>query len=145
MSHPEASPSPPVDISPAPPPWTLKAKLYLFSTIIKPVNSEDPVLQGLPPGSYNPAENLHPSALASINGAPQWKGGLTCAVLVRYEDSPVGPYDELIFVVNGFTNPHGKGSSGRVTNIYVSSRESVWNGRNNWSVFVPSLFPMCRP
>jgi hypothetical protein len=135
--------SPPTDISPVPGPWTLKAKLYLFATIIKPVNPQDPVLQGLPPGSYNPSENLHPSALAPVNDAPQWKGGLTNAVLVRYEDSPVGPYDELMFAVDGFTNPHQKGTAGRITNIYVSSRQSVWNGRNNWSVFLLSLYFLC--
>ncbi|KAI0295297.1 hypothetical protein BC826DRAFT_1009326 [Russula brevipes] len=120
--------------TPRPPPWELKAKLYLFTTLLSPGNREDPVLQGLPPGSYNPSENVHPSALAPINGAPQWKGGLTSVVLVRYEDSPVGPYDELIMVADGFSNPYQKGASGRITNIYVSTRESVWNGRTNWNI-----------
>lgn len=141
QSHTPSTPSPPPDVSPAPPPWTLKTKLYLFITPLKPVNPEEPVLQGLPPGSYTSSENVHPSALAPINGAPQWKGGLTSAVLVRYEDSPVGPYDELIMVVDGFSNPHEKGTSGRITNIYVSSRQSIWNGRNNWSVFASLLSP----
>jgi hypothetical protein len=122
------------DIPPAPGPWALKAKLYLFATVLKPVHREDPILQGLPPGSYNPSETIHPSALAPINGAPQWKGGLTGVVIVRYEESPVGPYDELIMTCDGFANPHEKGTSGRLTNIYVSSRQSVWNGRKNWSM-----------
>ena len=128
--------SPPADIHRAPPPWTLNAKLYLFFTILKPVNREDPILQGLPPGSYHPSENMHPSALAPINGSPQWKGGLTCMVLVRYEQSPVGPYDELMVTYDGFANPHEKkATSARITNINVSSRKTVWNGRNNWSTF----------
>jgi hypothetical protein len=83
---------------------------------------------------------VHPSALAPINGAPQWKGGLTSVVLVRYEDSPVGPYDELIMVADGFINPYEKGTSGRITNIYVSTRQSVWNGRINWSISFPAFF-----
>lgn len=127
-----ASPS---GVTPAPPPWSLKAKLYIFITSPKPVNSEDPVLQGLPPGSYNPSETLHPSALALVDGSPQWKGGPAVVILVRYEDSPVGPYDELIIAFKGFANPYQKGTSGRVTNIYVSTPQSVWNGRKNWSKF----------
>jgi hypothetical protein len=127
---------PPADIPLTPAPWVLNAKLYLFSTILKPANREDPILQGLPPGSYVPEETVHPSALAPINGSPQWKGGLTCIVLVRYEHSPVGPYDELIMTSDGFSNPHEKkATSARITNIYVSSRQSVWNGRKNWSTF----------
>ncbi|KAH9961623.1 hypothetical protein BJV74DRAFT_787440 [Russula compacta] len=76
----------------------------------------------------------HPSALAPINGAPQWNGGLTGFVLVRYEDSPIGPYDELIVAAHGFANPYEKSTSSRITNIYVSSWQSVWNGRNNWNI-----------
>jgi hypothetical protein len=130
------SESRPADIPVAPPPWPLKAKLYIFLAVLKPENREDPILQGLPPGSYNPSETIHPSALAPINGSPQWKGGLTAFVLVRYEQSPVGPYDELIMTPDGFANPHEKkATSGRITNIYVSSRQSVWNGRKNWSKF----------
>jgi hypothetical protein len=81
-----------------------------------------------------------------VNGSPQWKGGCAIVVLARYEDSPVGPYDELVIAFKGFSNPYQKGTSGRVTNIYVSSRQSVWNGRKNWNIpkhlarfnFIPS-------
>lgn len=133
---PSTSHSLPADIPLAPPPWVLKAKFYLFAAILRPVNREDPILQGLPPGSYNPSETIHPSALAPVNGAPQWKGGgLTSVAIVRYEDSPVGPYDELMMVPDGFANPYEKGTSARITNIYVSTRQTVWNGRKNWSTF----------
>ena len=134
----------PADIPVAPPPWTLKAKLYLFFATLKPDNREDPILQGLPPGSYNPSETIHPSALAPINGSTQWKGGLTGFVLVRYEQSPVGPYDELMMTPDGFVNPYEKkATSGRITTIYVSSRQSVWNGRKNWSMFFSPVFSRC--
>jgi hypothetical protein len=134
--------SPQADVSPVPAPWLLRAKLYLFTKLISPSNREDPILQGLPPGSYNPSETEQPSALAPVNDAPQWKGGLFYVVLVRYEDSPVGPYDELIAVSDGWANPYEKRTSARITNIYVSSPQSVWNGRNNWSMyqFPPLLF-----
>ncbi|KAF8483667.1 hypothetical protein DFH94DRAFT_690141 [Russula ochroleuca] len=134
VDDPSTSRSPPADIPLAPAPWVLKTKLYLFATVLKPVHPEDPILQGLPPGSYNPSETIHPSALAPVNGAPQWKGGLTSVVIVRYEESPVGPYDELIMTSDGFANPYEKGTSGRITNIYVSTRDSVWNGRKNWNI-----------
>ncbi|KAH9042790.1 hypothetical protein EDB85DRAFT_1095808 [Lactarius pseudohatsudake] len=124
----------PSGVTPTPPPWSLRVKLYVFFTSLKPVNSEHPVLQGLPPGSYNPSETLHPSALALVNGSPQWNGGLVGLVLVRYEDSPVGPYDELALSFHGFANPHQRSTSWRITNIYVSSLQSVWNGRKNWNI-----------
>jgi hypothetical protein len=141
-----SKPSPPAGVSPVPAPWLLKAKLYLFTKLLSPGNREDPVLQGLPPGSYSPSETVHSSALGPVNGAPQWKGGLCYVVLVRYEDSPVGPYDELIAVSDGWANPYEKRSSGRITNIYVSSLQSVWNGRNNWSMYhLSCLFFCSRP
>ncbi|KAN0130720.1 hypothetical protein V8E53_011395, partial [Lactarius tabidus] len=123
----------PSGVSPAPPPWSLKTKHYVFFTSVKPGNREDPVLQGLPPGSYNPSETLHPAALALLDGSPQWKGGLACVILAYHEDSPVGPYDELLVAFNGFSNPYQKGTDWRITNIFVSTRESIWNGRKNWN------------
>jgi hypothetical protein len=146
MDFPPIDPSPPPDIPFSPPPWQFRGKLYLFTTLLKPVQREDPTLQGLPPGSYNPSETVHPSGLAPINGAPQWKGGLSYIVVIRYEESPVGPYDELIAVSDGFANPFEKGTTaGRITNIYVDSRQSVWHGRRTWSMFFnPSFSHGCQ-
>jgi len=137
QSNPPSStkPSPPAGITAAPAPWEIRTKLYLFTRPLSPRNQEDPILQGLPPGTYNPLETMHPSALAPVNGTPQWKGGLSYFVLVRYEDSPVGPYDELIAVSDGWANPYEKRTSARITNIYVSIPQSVWNGRHNWSMY----------
>ncbi|KAI0262232.1 hypothetical protein BC834DRAFT_959000 [Gloeopeniophorella convolvens] len=134
LFHPPSEPTPPEGVSSAPPAWDLKAQLYLFMAPVTPANREDPVLQGLPTGSYDPLEQVHPAALAPVNGAPQWKGGAANVVLVRYADSPVGPYDELIFIVTGFASPHEKGTAGRITAIYVSTDKSVWNGRRNWNI-----------
>jgi hypothetical protein len=37
---------------------------------------------------------------------------LTYIVIVRYEDSPVGPYDEFVAVSDGFANPYEKAQKG---------------------------------
>lgn len=121
-----------------PSPWVFKTKLYLFTSSLKAVDREDPLLQGLLPGAYNPDETIHPSALAPVKGSPQWNGGMSNVVIVRYEDSPIGPYDELISSTDGFANPFEKGTSARITNIYVNSQKSIWHGRKNWSM---SLWP----
>lgn len=127
----DAPDSPPAVI---PPPWVFKTKLYLFTAPLKPLDREDPLLQGLLPGSYNPEEDIHPSALAPVKGSHAWKGGMSNVLIVRYEDSPIGPYDELISSFDGFANPFEKSTSARITNIYVNSRKSIWHGRKNWSM-----------
>ena len=136
MAPPPRNPSPELPPAVIPPPWVFKTKLYLFTTPRKPVriDREDPLLQGLLPGSYNPEETIHPSALASVEGSPQWRGGMSKVIIVRYEDSPVGPYDELIASSDGFVNPFEKAASARITNIYVNSQKSIWHGRKNWSL-----------
>jgi hypothetical protein len=56
-------------------------------------------------------------------------GGL---LLVRYADSPVGPYDELLLIPGSYQVANE--TFFRITQIYVSSMESVINGRRNWAV-----------
>ena len=48
---------------------------------------------------------------------------MTYIVVIRYEDPPAGPYDELVVVSDGFADPYEKAQKG-----------SVWNGRNSWSI-----------
>lgn len=45
-------------------------------------------------------------------------------MLVDYDESPVGPYWELLFL-SGFRT---------ITRIYVSTEESAVNGRENWGI-----------
>jgi hypothetical protein len=139
MVPPPRNASPELPLAVIPPPWVFKAKLYLFTAPPKPVDPEDPLPQSLLPGFYNPEETIHPSALTPVKGSPQWRGGMSNVVIVRYEDSPIGPYDELIASSDGFVNPFEKGTSARITNIYVNSRKSIWFGRKIWSM---SLWPV---
>ena len=54
--------------------------------------------------------------------------------LVRYLDTPVGPYDELLITPGTYKIPGGTqyGKSRlRITWFYVSQRETAFNGRKN--------------
>ncbi|TFY70562.1 hypothetical protein EVG20_g2433, partial [Dentipellis fragilis] len=141
--------APPDGVPLVPPPWDLDAELYLFLDRTIPhstpspdspsVNDDSSILQGLPAGAYNPLEEIHPSALVPIPGVDnrkQYRGNWPQIIVVRYEDSPAGPYDELMYIGGKFENPvEGKGvEAARITNIYVSTNASVWNGRRNWNI-----------
>jgi hypothetical protein len=54
--------------------------------------------------------------------------------IVRYNNSPVGPYDELIYAPGAFHYPGGEKPRLQITRIYVSSEASAYNGRKNWNI-----------
>jgi hypothetical protein len=69
-------------------------------------------------------------------------GGLGMVQVIRYSESPVGPYDELVMIPGNFKDaPDAKstnrksGSSKRrnlmVTRAYVSQEKTCWNGRTS--------------
>lgn len=60
----------------------------------------------------------------------KYKGGLGYVMLVNYEESPVGPYKELLLIPGKFKGS-GKQS---ITKIYVDSESSTQNGRANWGI-----------
>jgi len=58
--------------------------------------------------------------------------------LLRYSDTPVGPYDEMILCPGYFEYPvDGKNGDKstkkgvRITRIYVSQKQTCWNGRSS--------------
>lgn len=59
-------------------------------------------------------------------------GGLGCMMIVNYKQSNCGPYGELLFIPGKFRCSEGKKNS--ITKIYVSSIDSVENGRINWGI-----------
>ncbi|KAL4759391.1 uncharacterized protein BDW70DRAFT_80695 [Aspergillus foveolatus] len=136
----------PIPISP--PPWTLRARswtfLYTSSSPNAPLeaSSQNPnnapeVLQSvLPPGAYHPFETIHASALQRLSdGTSQFQETwLKAVMIVRYEETDVGPYDELIFIPGRAANPKTGKKEMRISNIYVSTDASVWNGRRNWNI-----------
>ena len=59
-------------------------------------------------------------------------GHIGTVMLVDYKTSGVGPYRELLFIPGMFTFDWKKMFS--ISKIYVSSRDSVYNGIENWGI-----------
>lgn len=106
-------------------PWKCKGESFWFFGYAK--GTDYPGLS-----FFNPLEGASTFADESVTG--KFKGGLTSILVVRYTESPVGPYDEIIWVPGEFEVPLAGKKANRITRIYVSSRESVYNGRKNWNI-----------
>ncbi len=66
--------------------------------------------------------------------------------VVRYTETPVGPYDELVLLPGQFDVPvHGtkrgkkQKTNTRITAIWVSQKVTCWNGESGWVAF--KFFP----
>ena len=112
-----------------PPPWTCKCHicfipLYNSSKAELPANV---VYAPLEAGSEK---------FSSPGQVGAFKGSLGFVQVIRYTDTPVGTYDELVFAPGYFEG----GDSGikknhvRITGIWVSSEVSLLNGRRNWNI-----------
>jgi hypothetical protein len=60
----------------------------------------------------------------------KFKGGFGYVMLVNYQQSPVGPYKELLFIPGKF----GEEKLQSITTIFVDSEASTANGRANWAI-----------
>lgn len=110
-----------LDLHVAPAPWKLKGRAWIFG------------LSGLRTKANFPAgfsANYQAEALA---GGGEFIGGLGLVQILSYSDSPVGPYDELIYAPGRWKYADGD-SAFRITRIYVSTKESTANGRRNWNI-----------
>jgi hypothetical protein len=69
----------------------------------------------------------------STSRAQPQHSGPGLMAFIRYDDSEVGPYDELLWLQ---PCAHGAGRAWRpsVTRIFVSTEPSVYNGRVNWGL-----------
>ncbi|KAI4287102.1 MAG: hypothetical protein L6R35_003639 [Caloplaca aegaea] len=56
------------------------------------------------------------------------------SVKLADEASSGAPYDEMILLPGNFEVPGGHGSYTRITRIYVSQRDTTYNGRKNWNI-----------
>jgi hypothetical protein len=102
----------------APAPWTCRAETYWM--IIQ-------LGSPLPVDIWDPLEATHPACTVR-----DFRGGYGFIMVVRYQETPVGEYDELLIVPGNF-EVHGGSEKGkerpRVTRIYVSQKETTFNGK----------------
>lgn len=96
-----------------PAPWSLSGKgyilLYKFSEEFVKKNCNVPVF---------------------LNNS--FTGGFGTIMIVDYYSSNAGPYGELLFIPGRFRHRDKKLNT--ITDIFVSSMESVVNGRKNWGI-----------
>ena len=101
------------DIKKYPAPWDLKGKGYIF---LYKFNKKFVEQSGKVP------EFLKDS----------FTGGFGSVMLVNYKQSNAGPYGELLFIPGKFKFNNKKLDN--ISKIYVSTMESVVNGRLNWGI-----------
>ncbi|KAG9053131.1 hypothetical protein FS842_008627 [Serendipita sp. 407] len=125
--NPSTTANPPSRFPEAPAPWILKGEAYWFITSV--FGRSTPSITP----SYFDLLEAQSAKLATEPGA--FKGGVGMAVVMRYTESPVGAYDELLIVPGAFTSPKfDKDKENiRITRIYVSTLASLYNGRKNWN------------
>ena len=104
-------PAPSTPFLPIPAPWTLQGEGIVLLFYFK----KDWIAQ---------AANLP----AYLQG--KFKGGFGYVMLVDYQQSPVGPYRELLFIPGKF----GEEKLQSITTIFVDSEASTANGRANWAI-----------
>ncbi len=97
----------------APPPWTLTGNAILLV-------------------AHFPQAFVQAQGFLAPYQQQAWRGWIGTVMLVNYAHSPVGPYQELLFMPGLFR--FGQTTSFSISKIYVSSMESVWNGRQNWGI-----------
>lgn len=114
----------------APPPWTLKGTIYTFTTY---TSSSSASVLSASPHLYSPLE------ASSDFSSGKFIGGLGVVQLIRYTESPVGPYDELLIVPGKYEYEleagDGKKRDLRLTRIYVSQKLTCYNGRKSALLF----------
>ncbi len=97
----------------APAPWTLRGRGYILA-----IRMPEAVLANC---QHTPAE------LRASRRSP-----LSLAMLVDYAESPAGPYQELLFIPGTFDFKGLRRPS--ISRIFVSTMDSVINGRRNWGI-----------
>lgn len=111
-------------------PWTCKAQIYSLYFYSRP---DSETIKAVSTVAHAPLER--DSFFASVE-AGQLVGGLGAFMIVRYTDTPVGPYDELVVIPGSYSYHTGNeverrkmNQNPRVTRIYVSQKDTLYNGR----------------
>lgn len=127
--------SSPDPISIAPAPWNnVKGTIYAFMTYSTLKATE--LLASNSDFLYSPLE------AGSSFSSGKFVGGLALVQVIRYTQTPVGPYDELMIIPGRFEHQvDGEGKDGKIyrttkknfkiSRIYVSQEKTCWNGRKS--------------
>jgi len=99
---------PGISVAAVPAPWVLRGRGYLL--LFRP--------------------HRHDRARAGWGGAEA--RGFGALIVADYADSDAGPYQELLYIPGKLPTPGGWRH--RITRIFVSTYESVVNGRVNWAI-----------
>ncbi|KAF9445545.1 hypothetical protein P691DRAFT_675398 [Macrolepiota fuliginosa MF-IS2] len=91
------------------------------------------VLSGLSKNTSFPGGFSAPYEAEVLARGGEFIGGQGLVQLVSYSESPVGEYDELIYIPGRWKYSNGEVGF-RITRIYVSTKESTENGRRNWNI-----------
>ncbi|KLO17692.1 hypothetical protein SCHPADRAFT_913514 [Schizopora paradoxa] len=121
-----SAPDPPFALAPGP--WQCKGQIHWLLLSAH---------KSLRPGTYAPLEAEAPPISTNEVGEPTGKGVGASVMIVRYSETPVGPYDELAYSPGAFTTPGGDGKPHlRISRVYVSESNptTIYNGRRNWNV-----------
>lgn len=125
-----------VSIQKAPAPWRCTAEVYAAYFHSGPRSKTADEMGTI---AYSPLEK---EAHFASPEAGRFAGGVGSFMLVRYSDTPVGPYDELVIIPGAYTyrmqDEKGKWvekKNPRVTRIYVSQKHTLFNGRHSEAVF----------
>lgn len=106
----------PPDLPVIPPPWKLSGDGWV-------------VFYSFPPD--------HPYGVVERDElAGKWRGGTGAIAWMNYKSSPVGAYSELLYIPGKFEATR-KGKTKKfysISQIFVSSWESVVSGRANWGI-----------
>jgi hypothetical protein len=115
------------------PPWNLKATIYTFMMYVSSQDAQK--LASDKSFLYSPLE------AGSTFAKDKLVGGLAMVQVIRYTESPLGPYDEFLMAPGAFEYDVGEQRNGkteiakkkntRVTRIYVSQKDTCWNGRTS--------------
>jgi len=96
-----------------PAPWSLKGESFI-QLLVNPVDA---------------VRHLLPAGFEPVCARGKTLGAL---MYVHYTDSPVGPYEELLYMP---ARVRCRGKSGyAITHIWVDSPDSVASGRENWLI-----------
>ena len=96
-----------------PAPWTLSGKGYVLLYRFSKAFAEEKI-----------------KVPAFLEG--RFAGGFGALMLVNYNTSDAGPYDEMLLIPGKFK--HRDTHLNTISNIYVSTMASVDNGKKNWGI-----------